>query len=140
MPEQGQEQDRRPDAGISTIEVVILAPLMMLFILVLVALGQLVDGRGAVDSAASNAARAGSLQHDAGAALALARTSAVTDLVEVCATKPVVHKTSAGFESGGLFSVEVTCHVRGLAMLGLNIGTDVTARSSSPIDPYRRAG
>jgi hypothetical protein len=29
--------------------------------------------------------------------------------------------------------------VRGLAMLGLNIGSTLTAQSTSPIDPYRRA-
>ena len=47
------------DRGLSTIEVVILAPVMILFILVLVAFGQLVDGRGAIDGAARDAARAG---------------------------------------------------------------------------------
>ena len=45
------------DRGLSTIEVVILAPIMILFILVLVGFGQLVEGRGAVDSAARDAAR-----------------------------------------------------------------------------------
>lgn len=127
------------EAGISTIEVVVLAPLMMLFILVLVAFGQVVDGRNAVDSAARNAARAGSLQRTAPSALAQARHAAAADLADVCSGPPHVRKTSAGFRAGRLFSVEVTCRVRGLSMLGIDIGTDVTGVSSSPIDPYRRA-
>ena len=63
-----------------TIEVVILAPVMILFILVLVAFGQLVDGRGAIDGAARDAARAGSLQKDQGTAMAEARKAAAADL------------------------------------------------------------
>jgi Flp pilus assembly protein TadG len=128
------------DDGLSTIEVVILAPVMILFILVLVAFGQLVNGRSAVDSAARDAARAGSLQRLAGPALAEAREAAAADLRDVCVGAPQVRKTSAGFEPGGLFTVEVTCQVRGLALIGLDIGTHLTGRSSSPIDPYRRAG
>ncbi|MBW1601171.1 pilus assembly protein [Streptomyces sp. JJ66] len=127
------------DAGLSTIEVVILAPVMMMFVLVLVAFGQLVDGRSSVDSAARDAARAGSLQREAGAAMAAARQAAAADLGDICTGPPTVRKTSAGFEPGGLFSVEVSCQVRGLAMIGLDIGTRISGTSSSPIDPYRRA-
>ena len=61
------------DRGLSTVEVVILAPVMIMFILVLVAFGQLVDGRGALDGAARDAARAGSIQKDHGTAIAEAR-------------------------------------------------------------------
>ena len=67
---------RGDDRGLSTIEVVILAPVMILFILVLVAFGQLVDGRGALDGAARDAARAGSIQKDHGTAMAEARKAA----------------------------------------------------------------
>ncbi|MFJ4920122.1 TadE/TadG family type IV pilus assembly protein [Streptomyces sp. NPDC088725] len=124
------------DAGISTIEVVILAPIMILFILVLVGFGQLVDGRGAVDSAARDAARAGSIQKDGAVAVAEARRAAEADLADVCSGP--VSVTANGFERGGLFTVEVSCQIRGLAMLGLNIPTTLEGRSTSPIDPYRR--
>ncbi|MCM2419967.1 TadE/TadG family type IV pilus assembly protein [Streptomyces sp. RKAG293] len=127
------------DQGISTIEVVILAPVMILFILVLVAFGQLVDGRGAVDSAARDAARAGSLQRDGGTAMRQAQAAAEADLADTCLDHPTVTKTSAGFEAGGLFSVDVTCTVRGFGVLGLNIENTITATSASPLDPYRRA-
>ncbi|MFE5397367.1 TadE/TadG family type IV pilus assembly protein [Streptomyces sp. NPDC056568] len=133
--------DSRPttgDEGLSTIEVVILAPVMILFILVLVAFGQLVDGRGALDGAARDAARAGSIQKDHGTALAEAKKAAESNLSDVCAGPVSVVQKSAGFEPDTLFTVEVSCEVRGLASIGLNIPTTLTASFSSPLDPYRR--
>ncbi|MFG3134697.1 TadE/TadG family type IV pilus assembly protein [Streptomyces sp. NPDC048211] len=127
------------DGGVSTIEVVILAPIMILFILVLVGFGQLVDGRGAVAGAARDAARAGSIQKDRGLAMSEARKAAEADLADVCAGPVTVAKTSNGFEPGGFFTVEVSCKVRGLGMLGLDIPTTLTGRSTSPLDPFRRA-
>jgi Flp pilus assembly protein TadG len=124
------------DAGISTVEVVILAPIMILFILVLVGFGQLVDGRGAVDSAARDAARAGSIQKDGAVAMDEARRAAAADLTDVCSGPVTV--TAKGWEKGGLFTVDVSCEIRGLAMLGLDIPTTVQGHSTSPIDPFRR--
>jgi Flp pilus assembly protein TadG len=131
----------REDRGLSTIEVVILAPVMMLFILVLVAFGQLVDGRGALDGAARDAARAGSIQKDHGTAMAEARKAAAANLADVCSGPVTVTQTSAGFdpEVDPLFSVQVSCRVRGLAMLGLDIDPTMDATFSSPLDPFRRS-
>ncbi|MEJ1196830.1 MULTISPECIES: TadE/TadG family type IV pilus assembly protein [unclassified Streptomyces] len=131
-------QDEAGDRGLSTIEVVILAPVMILFILVLVAFGQLVDGRGALDGAARDAARAGSIQKDHGTAIAEARRAAESNLADVCSGPVSVVQKSAGFEPDTLFTVEVSCEVRGLASLGLNIPTTLSASFSSPLDPYRR--
>lgn len=132
---------RRPpqgDRGLSTVEVVILAPVMILFILVLVAFGQLVDGRGALDGAARDAARAGSIQKDHATALAEARRAAEADLADVCSGPVSVVQTSQGFAPDTLFTVEVSCQVRGLAMLGLDVPTRLSASFSSPLDPFRR--
>ncbi|MBU6531911.1 pilus assembly protein [Streptomyces sp. A108] len=122
----------------STVEVVILAPVMILFILVLVAFGQLVDGRGALDGAARDAARAGSIQKNHGTAIAEARKAAEADLADVCSGPVSVVQKSAGFEPDTLFTVEVSCEIRGLATIGLNIPTTLSATFSSPLDPYRR--
>ncbi|MFE1992831.1 TadE/TadG family type IV pilus assembly protein [Streptomyces parvulus] len=131
---------RRPcdDKGLSTIEVVILAPVMILFILVLVAFGQLVDGRGALDGAARDAARAGSIQKDHGTAIAEAKKAAESNLADVCSGPVSVVQKSPGFEPDTLFTVEVSCEVRGLASIGLNVPTTLSATFSSPLDPYRR--
>ncbi|MFC7815286.1 TadE/TadG family type IV pilus assembly protein [Streptomyces sp. NPDC057367] len=135
-------EDRRrvsaDDDGLSTIEVVILAPVMILFILVLVGFGQLVEGRGALDGAARDAARAGSIQKNHGTAIAEAKKAAEANLADVCSGPVSVVQKSAGFEPDTLFTVEVSCEVRGLAMIGLNIPTTLSATFSSPLDPYRR--
>ncbi|MEU4165987.1 TadE/TadG family type IV pilus assembly protein [Streptomyces sp. NPDC026665] len=128
----------RRDRGLSTIEVVILAPVMILFILVLVAFGQLVDGRGALDGAARDAARAGSIQKDHATAMAEARKAAEADLGDICSGPVSVTQTSTGFEPDTLFTVEVSCEVRGLAMIGLDVPTTLEASFSSPLDPFRR--
>ncbi|MBY8340207.1 pilus assembly protein [Streptomyces sp. KC 17012] len=122
----------------STIEVVILAPVMILFILVLVAFGQLVDGRGALDGAARDAARAGSIQKDHATAISEAKKAADADLSDVCSGPVSVVQTSAGFEPDTIFTVEVSCQVRGLAMLGLDVPTTLKSSFSSPLDPFRR--
>lgn len=127
------------DRGLSTIEVVILAPVMILFILLLVAFGQLVDGRGAVDGAARDAARAGSIQKDQGTAMSEARAAAEADLEGMCVGPIGVAQTSNGFESGTFFTVEVSCQVRGLGILGLDMETTLKASFSSSLDPYRRS-
>ncbi|MER6147870.1 pilus assembly protein [Streptomyces hirsutus] len=126
------------DRGLSTVEVVILAPVMILFILVLVAFGQLVSGRGALDGAARDAARAGSIQKDHARAMTEARQAAEANLADICSGPVNVVQTSQGFEPDTLFTVEVSCEVRGLATLGLNIPTTLSASFSSPLDPYRR--
>ncbi|MBW5424017.1 pilus assembly protein [Streptomyces sp. BG9H] len=132
---------RGDDRGLSTIEVVILAPVMILFILVLVAFGQLVDGRGAIDGAARDAARAGSIQKEHGTALAEARRAARADLADVCSGPVSVVQKSAGFDPDvdPFFTVEVSCEVRGLAMIGVDVPTTLKASFSSPLDPYRRS-
>lgn len=128
------------DRGVSTIEVVILAPIMILFILILVAFGQLVDGRGAVDGAARDAARAGSIQHDQSIAMDQAIAAAKADLGDTCVDGSLeVHQTSAGFEAGTFYTVQVSCTIRGLGSLGLDIKKTLTSSASSPLDPYRAA-
>ncbi|ATL29699.1 TadZ/CpaE protein [Streptomyces formicae] len=129
------------DRGLSSIEVVFLAPVMILFILVLVAFGQLVDGRGAIDGAARDAARAGSIQKEHGTAMAEAKRAAQADLADVCSGPVSVTQKSAGFDPDvdPFFTVEVSCRVKGLAMLGLDVATTLKAEFSSPLDPYRRS-
>ncbi|WP_432119090.1 TadE/TadG family type IV pilus assembly protein [Streptomyces sp. bgisy032] len=130
---------RSDDRGLSTVEVVILAPVMILFILVLVAFGQLVDGRGALDGAARDAARAGSIQKNHALAMAEAKKAAEANLTDVCSGPVSVVQTSQGFEPDTIFTVEVSCQVRGLAMLGLDVPTRLSASFSSPLDPFRRS-
>ncbi|MBT2446006.1 pilus assembly protein [Streptomyces sp. ISL-43] len=137
--EQWARDGRSDERGISTIEVVIIAPVFFLFILVLVAFGQLAQGRGAVDGAARDAARAGSIQKNRDIAMAEAVKAAEADLSDVCSGPVTVRKTSAGFDPGGFFTVEVSCEIRGLRMLGLDVPTRISGNATSSLDRYRRA-
>jgi Flp pilus assembly protein TadG len=139
-PVPGTRWESGCERGVSTIEVVILAPVIILFILVLVAFGQLVDGRGAVDGAARDAARAGSIQRSQSVAMDQATLAARADLDNTCVGGTVsVTQTSPGFAPDSLFTVEVRCTVRGLGSLGLDIRKTITSSASSPLDPFRRA-
>ena len=126
------------DAGISTVEIVILAPLLILFILVLVAFGQMVDGRGALDGAARDAARAGSLQGNLGQADLQALQTAQDDLANLCVGAVTITHNDTDWGPGGIYTVQLSCQVRGLAVVGLNIPTTMRSEFSSPLDPYRR--
>lgn len=142
----GERRRLRSDRGVTTIEVVILAPVMFLFILVLVAFGQLVDGRGGIDGAARDAVRAASLQRDLGAAQSAAEKAAKAQLEGDVCVGPVDVDLSGDFAppepgaASNIITVEVTCEVKGLGMLGLDIDPEMTGSSSAPLDPYRRAG
>ena len=82
---------------------------------------------------------AASLQRDETSAMSQAQAAAGADVGSTCSGPVSVRQLSAGFQAGGLFTVEVSCRVRGLAMLGLDVGTQMSGRSTAPLDPYRRA-
>lgn len=130
------------DAGVSTIEVVLLAPLMILFVLFIVAFGLIVDAQGQANGAARDAARIGALQRDEHSALEQAGRVANVNLGNKCAGGPQVQLVSATFAPGELFTVRVTCRVSlaGLDLLGLGASKTVTAQSTAPLDTFRRAG
>lgn len=134
----------REDRGITTIEVVILAPVMMLFILVLVAFGQLVDGRGGLDGAARDAVRAASLERNIGDARREARAVAESQLEDVCKGNVDVEINGA-FEPPeigqppNIITAEVSCEVKGLNMLGLDIDPTMEGSATASLDPFRRA-
>ncbi|SOD65829.1 TadE-like protein [Streptomyces zhaozhouensis] len=130
------------DRGMSSLEVVLLVPLMIVFILLLVGFGQQVSGRNAVNGAARDAARAGSLERSTDAAMSAAADAAEGQLGDVCVggSVRVARTTPGGHEPGSLFGVEVSCRVRGLDMLGIGLESTLSGRSSSPIDPFRRSG
>jgi Flp pilus assembly protein TadG len=136
----GGERRQGGEHGVSTIEVVILAPVIILFILILVAFGQLVDGRGAVDGAARDAARAGSIQRSQSVAMDQATQAAAADLHGTCVGGTLaVTQTSQGFAPDSLYTVQVTCTIRGLNSLGMDVRKTITSSATSPLDPYRRA-
>ncbi|MEV7123727.1 TadE/TadG family type IV pilus assembly protein [Kitasatospora griseola] len=131
---------RRPrgDAGVSTVEFVLIAPVLMLLVLALIGMGQIIDARGSLDGVARDAARAGSLQRDYRSALAAATSTANRDAARVCSGGHVQVSASGTFAPGGLFTVTLSCRARGVALSKLPMVGDIRATSTSPLDVYRR--
>ncbi|MQA95985.1 MAG: pilus assembly protein [Streptosporangiales bacterium] len=137
------------DRGMSAVEVAILAPVIVLFLLFLVGLGRLVEARGQVDAAARDAARAATVQRDAGSALQAAERVAATDLSVPrgdgdrgwCDGQPSVSMTG-DYAPGGVISVEVSCSVRldGLGWIGFDPRRTISAEASASLDTFRRVG
>jgi len=138
-------RDGDPEAGISILEVVLLAPLVIAFLLVLVCFGLLVDARGTVQGAARDAARMGSLQRDDGDADNAATQAANNDLGNTCTKKtvtqvdPVSKQEYHGFGADQLYTIQVTCTVAlgGLDWFGWGDQT-ITSYSTAPLDTFRR--
>jgi Flp pilus assembly protein TadG len=133
--------DRDRESGMSTVEVVLLAPLVLTFVLVLVVFGELVNTRGTVQGAARDAARMGSLQRDDAAANSSAYNAAVADLGGTCNAGPAnvaqvdpnTKGPSAEFVAGELYTVKVTCTVN-----WFGVSRTFVSYSTAPLDVFRR--
>lgn len=133
---------RTRESGISTVEVVIALPLLVVLMLFTIYLGLKVNLIGQVQNAADDAARMGSAQRELGTAQTEATDAANSDMgANICddvqgqyptpGTYPQV--TNGGnFAESGYFSVTVTCtrQVFGLTVVVVETGV-------APIDAYR---
>ena len=136
-PAGGAEQE----SGMSTLEVVLWTPAVVFVLLMLAAFGMMVNAQGVVNSAAGDAARMGSLQHDPDAAKAQAVAVAGFDMTSLYCTNgndgtPVVDDEVNGvssFAAGQLYQVTITCTVN---ILGL-YQDSVVSVAVSPVDTYR---
>lgn len=141
-------RDRGDEAGMSALEVVLLSPLVIGFIMMLVIFGVLVNARGNVQGAARDAARMGSLQRDYQAAQGTAQDTAATELAKTCpgAIATQVNPNNVAlpdnnFAAGGLFTIKVSCTIplTGLDWFSLGSHT-IVAYSTAPLDTFRRTG
>jgi Flp pilus assembly protein TadG len=132
---------RHRDQGSAVVEMVLLTPLLMLFLLLIVAAGRLVQGRLEVDSAAQQAARAASLARDPSTAAADATATAESALASQHITcNPLsVAPDLSDFTPGGEVTVQVSCTVSLAGLDELHIGgaETLTSTFASPIDVYR---
>ena len=136
-----RELAQRGDAGSSTVELAILAPLMVALLLFVVLCGRLVTAQLDVDAAAHGAARAASISRSVPAATADAQRTALEILNArgVTCGQPNVQVSTGGLRPGGVVTVTVSCRVplSDLALISVPGSRVVTATSSSPIDLWR---
>ena len=135
---------RSGESGISTVEVVIALPLLVIMVLVMIYLGMKVNLIGQVQNAADDAARMGSAQHTYGIAQSEATDAADADMgANTCrdesqtspqsGTYPQVSTSgAAAFVQSGEFTATVTCTQE---VLGITV--TVVETGVSPLDTYR---
>lgn len=131
---------RARDAGVSSVEVVLMAPLIVMMMLFIVALGVMVNVRSEVEGAARDAARAGSLQGSGQDAAVQAQSAADADLGTRCqgtATVTSAYVPPAGNGGGGYYKVTVACTIdmSGFGMFGAHQTFSQTF--AAPIDPLQ---
>ncbi|MEN8651714.1 TadE/TadG family type IV pilus assembly protein [Streptomyces sp. 21So2-11] len=138
-------QALRRDRGSYAVETAVLAPVMIALLLLMIAFGRVTDAQGAVDSAAHAAARAASLERDAGGAQAQAQTAAARSLQGegvTCQTSSVVVDTAGyaldvGVEATVTATISCTADLSDIGLPGLPGAKTLTAAWTSPIDTYR---
>ena len=128
------------DAGSATVELVLLAPLLVSMMWLMVFCGRMTDSRLRVEDVAHQAARAASSARDVADANAEARTTAreaLRDAGVTCGSLAV--DVAGGVQPGGTVEVTVTCHVAlsDLALLDVPGTATLSGTFASPVDVYR---
>lgn len=128
------------ERGSMAVEVVLLTPILLLFLLLVVAGGRYVSVQADIEAAARDAARAASYarSYDEAESAANGVATAALDTFAQCR----VDRLGGNFEAGGLVEVTLDCDVPndGLGLLGLGGSLSMKATGSAPLDSYRRIG
>ena len=132
---------RGDDGGSASVELVVLAPVVLALLLFTVGLGRVEDAQGKVDGAARDAARAASLASDPDTASQVAHRAAAADITgtDIDCSNLAVNVDTSGFTAGGAVVVRVSCtaSLSDLAISGLPGRKTLTASSAAPIETYR---
>ncbi|MGO0577122.1 TadE family protein [Ornithinimicrobium panacihumi] len=136
---------RAPERGSAVLEIVVLAPVLLLFVMAVIFAGRWAMAQMAVQSAAAEAARAASIARSAGEAVGGASAAASASLTNQgvkCASQSVSIDAGAfGLPIGtpGVVSATVTCVVdmSDLSLPGIPGSRTLTHTSTSPLDTYR---
>lgn len=132
---------RPEERGSATVELALLTPLLVVFLLFVVEVGRLVLAGQEVNGAAVDAARAASVATSPSSAVAAAAQAASSDLSGAgfaCSSSQATVDTT-DFVPGGTVSVHLTCSasLAGLSLLRLPGSETFRATATAPIDLYR---
>lgn len=134
------EVHRPDDRGMMSMEMVILAPILIMFVLLVVFFGRYVAVRGTVEAATRDGVRAASFERDPGTAATAARQAANAAVNGKWTCQPTA--LTGNFAPGQIIRLDLECDVplRNLGLLGLRGTMTVRASSQAPLDLYRRVG
>lgn len=131
------------DRGSASLELVLITPVLLVLLLFVVMGGRYAQARADVDSAARDAARAGSLERSAVAATAAAEGAAARRLADrdVVCTDLDVQLDVTNFRPGGDVEATVNCTVDLSDLTGLGVPSSVSFESDfrEPVDVFRGA-
>jgi Flp pilus assembly protein TadG len=120
-------------AGSAAVELVLMAPILIVMALLIVAAGQIVQGRIDTDGAAHAAARAASLEHTMGAAQAAAVAAAEASMGGQCGGTSV--SLTGDLDPGGIVTARLSCTIAVDSPIWSSY--EVTATAASPVDAWR---
>jgi Flp pilus assembly protein TadG len=134
----------RRDTGTMSLELALLAPLLVAFMMLMVGLGRVVEAQSQVDGAARDAARAASIARTRGDAENLATSAADATMSgrrQWCQGGPhtAVEWGRTQWRRGGQVTISVQCAVDlgGLSLIGLAPSKTMTGTATAPIDTLR---
>ena len=131
----------RGEEGQAIAELVIVAPVLMLVIVLMIAIGRIDSAQGDVQSAARAAAQAAVVQDNATDAQTQALAAVTSTLANTGLTCPApqVSTDTSDFTAGGSVSVTVTCvtSLADVSVPGVPGTKTLSATSQAPIDPFR---
>lgn len=132
---------RRNDRGSVTVETAVVAPALVALLLLVVFAGRVAQADGDVRRAASEAARAASLEGSPEAATTAATETALANLSAsgVACAELQTHVDTDAFHPGGTVGVTVRCtaSMADVSLLGVPGQRTFEARSVEVIDRYR---
>ncbi|WP_242614290.1 TadE/TadG family type IV pilus assembly protein [Actinomadura roseirufa] len=132
------------DRGSMSLEMVLVTPLFVGFLLFLAGAGRMVDAQSQVDGAARDAVRAASIARSAPSAQYLADQAAKAGLKghDWCSGGPVVKTEVGEWRPGGRVEVNIVCDVDlgDLSFIGLPGSKRLRGHAVAPIDTYTYRG
>lgn len=137
----GPARAARDERGAAAIELVLMAPVLLMVLLLVVGLGRMADARQQIESVAADSARAASLERNTAQSAAAARAAAERSLGDAglsCAGLDV-NVDISDYQPGGQVQVTVSCtaHLRDVTLSGLPGSKVFTASSTVPIETFR---
>lgn len=132
---------RRDDRGATSVELVIVAPLLIMFLLLVVGLGRMALARQEVTAAAYEAARAASLERVIQEAADQGRAAARRTLADrgMSCAQLLVHIDTSNYRPGGQVRADVTCvsDLGDLLVSGLPGSKTYHTSAVVPIEKFR---
>jgi Flp pilus assembly protein TadG len=130
------------DAGTMSLELVLLTPILVAFMMLMVGLGRIVEAQSQVDGAARDAARAASVARDRVSARSDAERAAEATMSghKWCQGGPRTDPDFRAWRQGGQVTVTVRCDIDlgGLSLIGLTASKTMVGTATAPLDTLRR--